>query len=141
MAKKTIRERLDAYVKEKYDIDPEILPFSHEDYEIYRHTETGKWFAVYIVKDRTIFGLDGAGEAEIICVKPKDRFLVDFLMHEPGYLRGYPSSKWNWISMVLDGTVPIEDITRWLDESYQVTMTKAGNKKTPLPKRKTSTKR
>ena len=34
MAKKTIRERLDAYVKEKYDIDPEILPFSHEDYEI-----------------------------------------------------------------------------------------------------------
>ena len=141
MAKKTIRERLDAYVKEKYDIDPEILPFSHEDYEIYRHTETGKWFAVYIVKDRTIFGLDGAGEAEIICVKPKDRFLVDFLMHEPGYLRGYPSSKWNWISMVLDGTVLIEDITRWLDESYQVTMTKAGNKKTPLPKRKTSTKR
>ena len=138
MAKKTIRERLDAYVKEKYDIDPEILPFSHEDYEIYRHTETGKWFAVYIVKDRTIFGLDGAGEAEIICVKPKDRFLVDFLMHEPGYLRGYPSSKWNWISMVLDGTVPIEDITRWLDESYQVTMAKAGNKKTPLPKRKTS---
>ena len=141
MAKKTIRERLDAYVKEKYDIDPEILPFSHEDYEIYRHTETGKWFAVYIVKDCTIFGLDGAGEAEIICVKPKDRFLVDFLMHEPGYLRGYPSSKWNWISMVLDGTVLIEDITRWLDESYQVTMTKAGNKKTPLTKRKTSTKR
>ena len=40
----TIRERLDAYTKEKYGIDPEILPFSREDYEIYRHEDTGKWF-------------------------------------------------------------------------------------------------
>ena len=34
MEHRTIRERLDAYTKEKYGIDPEILPFSHEDYEI-----------------------------------------------------------------------------------------------------------
>lgn len=135
MVMKTIRERIDAYTKEKYGIDPEILPFSHEDYEIYRHTETGKWFAVFIVKKRSAFGLDGDGIAEILSVKPKDRFFADFLMQEPGYLRGYPSSKWNWVSMLLDGTVPFEDICRWLDESYQATRSKAGNIKTPLPKR------
>ena len=60
--KKTIRERIDSYIKDKYDIDPEILPFSHEDYEIYRHADTGKWFAVFIVKDRSAFGLDGNGK-------------------------------------------------------------------------------
>lgn len=38
----TIREQLDAYVKVKYGIDPEILPFSKEDYGVYRHPETGK---------------------------------------------------------------------------------------------------
>ena len=27
--KKTIRERIDSYIKDKYDIDPEILPFVH----------------------------------------------------------------------------------------------------------------
>ena len=53
MDNKTLRERLDAYTKEKYGIDPEILPFSRENYDIYRHTETGKWFAVFIVKDRS----------------------------------------------------------------------------------------
>ncbi len=138
MDAKTIRERIDAYTKEKYDIDPEILPFSHEDYEIYRHTETGKWFAVFIVKERRVFGLAGDGSAEILCVKCKDKLLADFLMQQQGYLRGYPSSKWNWVSMVLDGTVPFEDICRWLDESYQATRTKAGNLKTPLPKRESS---
>ncbi len=42
--KKTIRERIDSYIKDKNDIDPEILPFSHEDYEIYRHADTGSAF-------------------------------------------------------------------------------------------------
>ena len=82
--------------------------------------------------------MDGDGPAEILCVKPKDRFFADFLTQQPGYLRGYPSSKWNWVSMALDGTVPFEDICRWLDESYQVTKSKAGNLKTPLPKRESS---
>ncbi|MBR6050504.1 MAG: MmcQ/YjbR family DNA-binding protein [Clostridia bacterium] len=138
MVTKTIRERIDAYTKEKYGIDPEILPFSHEEYEIYRHTENGKWFAVFIVKERSAFGLEGDGTAEIICVKIKDPFFADILMQQPGYLRGYPSSKWNWVSMVLDGTVPFEDICRWLDESYLATRTKAGNLKTPLLKRESS---
>lgn len=135
MNNQTIRERLDAYTKEKYGIDPEILPFSHENYEIYRHVENGKWFAVFIVKERSAFGLDGDGEAEILCVKPKDKFFAEFMMQQPGYLWGYPSSKWNWVSMVLDGTVPFEDICRWLDESYAATKSKSKNLKTPLPKR------
>ena len=32
------REQLDAYVKQKYGVMSELLPFSHEDYSIYRHT-------------------------------------------------------------------------------------------------------
>lgn len=138
METKTIRKRIDSYAKEKYDIDPEILPFSYEVYEIYRHTETGKWFAVFITKECSEFGIDGNGKTEILCIKPKDRFFADFLMQQPGFLRGYPSSSWNWVSVVIDGTVPFEDICRLLDESYQATKSKASNLKTPLPKRKSS---
>lgn len=116
-----IRERLDAYTKEKYGIDPEMLPFSKEQYEIYRHTDTGKWFAVFVVKDRKEFGLQGEGRAEIVCVKIRDRVFADYLMSQPGYLRGYPSPKWNWVSVILDGTVADEDICRWLDESFDAT--------------------
>ena len=132
MKNKSIRKRLDAYVREVYGIEPEILPFSHAEYEIYRHTESGKWFAVFIVKERESFGLPGEGPVEVLCVKPKDPLLADFWMQEPGYLRGYPSKKWNWLTMVLDGTVPYEDICCLLDESYRATKSKAKNKKTPL---------
>lgn len=135
MNENTIRESLDAYTKENYGIDPEILPFSHEDYEIYRHMETGKWFAVFIVKDRYVFGLKGEGKAEIICVKIKDPIYAEYLMDQPGYLRGYPSKNWNWVSVILDGIVPFDDIRRLLDESYEATISKTKNKKTRLAKR------
>ncbi len=135
MEDRLIRAKLDEYTKEKYGIDPEILPFSHEDYEIYRHPDTGRWFAVFVVKDRSVFGLPGAGKAEIMCVRSGDPLLADSLMDQPGYLRGYPSRKWNWLSVVLDGTVPFEDICPLLDGSYNATKTKTKNLRTPLAKR------
>ena len=131
------REQLDAYVKQKYGVVPELLPFSHEDYSIYRHTRTGRWFAVFIVKERREFGLPGGGSAEIVCFKIRDNMLADVLTQQPGYLRGYPSRKWNWLSAVMDGTVPLEDICRWLDESYEATKSKTKNKRIPLARKQT----
>lgn len=130
-----IRDMLDTYVKEKYQIEPEILPFSHENYEIYRHTDTGKWFAVFIVKPRQAFGLKGDGDAEIVSFRIRDAMLRDMLAQQPGYLRGYPSNRWNWTSAVLDGTVPLDDICRWIDESYKATATKTKNQNVPLPRK------
>ena len=126
------REQLDAYVKQKYGVVPELLPFSHEDYSIYRHTRTDRWFAVFIVKERREFGLPGNGDAEIVCFKIRDNMLADVLARQPGYLRGYPSRKWKWLSAILDDTVPLEDICRRLDESYDATKSKTRNKKIPL---------
>ena len=96
------REQLDAYVKQKYGVVSELLPFSHEDYSIYRHTRTGRGFAVFIVKERREFGLPGNGDAEIVCFKIRDNMLADVLAQQPGYLRGYPSRKWNFTKFVID---------------------------------------
>lgn len=131
----SIRKQIDLYVKEKYGITPEILPFAHEKYEIYRHTESGRWFSVFIEKQRSEFGLEGKGEVEVICVKPRDSEYANFLMSEKGYLRGFPSKGWNWLSIILDGTVSIEDIYSFIDESYFSTKGKTKNKKTPLAKK------
>ena len=129
-----LREKLDAYVKEKYQIEPEILPFSHENYEIYRHTDTGKWFAVFIVKPRRAFGLEGDGDAEIVSFRIRDAMLRDMVAQQPGYLWGYQAADGTDIRRA-DGTVPFEDICRWIDESFKATGTKTKNLKTPLPKK------
>ncbi|MBR0391478.1 MAG: MmcQ/YjbR family DNA-binding protein, partial [Oscillospiraceae bacterium] len=118
------------------NIESEQLPFNHEDYAIFRHTDSGKWFAVFIAKTRSEFGLAGEGEAEIVSLKIRDPLLADMLIQQEGYLHGYPSVRWNWGSVVLDGTVPVEDICRLMDESYDATISKAQNQKIPLTKRK-----
>ena len=58
---------------------------------------------------------------DIINVKLGDRMLVDMLVQEPGYFYGYHITRSNWISILLDGTVSLEEICRWIDESYGVT--------------------
>lgn len=103
-----IRERLEAYVKATYGVESEQLPFRQEDYAVLRHADTGRWFAVFIVKPKKAFGMDGEGNTEIVSLKIRDPLLTDLLVQQTGYLRGYPSSKWNWVSIILDGTVPLE---------------------------------
>ena len=129
------RERLEAYAKAVYGTESEVLPFKQEDYAVLRHADTGRWFAVFIVKPRKAFGLEGEGSAEIVSLKLRDPLLADMLTQQPGYLRGYPSSRWNWVSVVLDGSVPLEEICRRLDESYKATKAKTKNQKVPLVKR------
>lgn len=136
MNNKTFREQLETYAKAKYKVESEQLPFSREDYAIFRHTDSGKWFAVFIVKSRSEFGLDGDGDTEIVSLKIRDPLLADMLVQQPGYLQGYPSKKWNWISVVLDGTIPFDVICQWLEESYNATMSKEKNQKVALQKRK-----
>lgn len=138
MNNEMLRERLEAYARKKYGVEPEQLPFKHEDYAVLRHSDNGKWFAVFIVKSRSQFGLDGDGDAQIVSLKIDDPPLADSLVQQPGYLRGYPSVAWNWVSIVLDGTVSFEEICQWLDDSYDATSSKPGNQKVVLEKRRTS---
>lgn len=58
-------------------------------------------------------------------MKIRDPLLADFLARQKGFLRGYHISKGNWISILLDGTVPLEEVCHWLDESYLATASKA----------------
>ncbi len=135
MKGKTIRERVEAYARQHFKAVPEQLPFNRQDYAVLRHQDTGRWYAVFIVKPRSILGLDGEGDAAIISLKIRNPNDADMLLQKPGYLPGFPSSKWNWVSIVLDGTVPFRDICHWLSESFSATTGKIKNQKVPLLKR------
>ncbi len=79
-------------------------------------------------------GLDGTERVDIINVKMGDPLLADMLSQQTGYFHGYHISRGNWISILLDGTVPFEDICRWIDESFLVTASKQKKQKMRQPK-------
>ena len=128
----TLRERIEAYAREEYGIEPEQLPFNHEDYAVLRHPDNGKWFAVFFVKPRAVLGLPGEGDAEVASFKVRDRRFMARLSKRPGFLGGYPSPRWNWLSAVLDGTIPFRDIRACLADSYSSTLHQPPNMRVVL---------
>ena len=129
-----MREQLFAYVKKKYKAAPEHLWSRYPDYAIFRHADNKKWFGLVMNIRRKNLGLDGEDVVDILNVKLPDPRLVDLLVQEPGYFRGYHISRGNWVSILLDGTVPFEDVCRWLAESYVTTASRETKQKHRPPK-------
>ena len=131
---KELRDALIAYVKRKYKAQPEHLWMRYPDYVVFRHANNEKWFGIVMDVPRSKLGLDGDEAVDILNVKLGDPLLADLLMQQEGYFRGYHINRGNWISILLDGSVPMEDVCRWLDESYLVTASKAKQQKLRPPK-------
>ena len=125
----SFREDLYAYAERKYHCRPEYLWVRYPDYAIFRHADNNKWFGLIMDVPRNKLGGTGEDHVDILNVKMDSPLLVDLLVRQPGYLRGYHISRGNWISILLDGTVPLEEICQRLDESYRNTSPKAKKRK------------
>ena len=130
----TFREQLFDYVKKKYKAEPEHLWMRFPDYAIFRHADNEKWFGIVMDIPRRKLGMDSDEIVDILNVKLSDPLLVDLLIRQPGYFRGYHISRGNWVSILLDGSVPFEDICRWLEESYLTTASSVKKQKLRPPK-------
>ena len=130
----SLKDAVIAYVKEKYGASPENLWMRYPNYAIFRHADNGKWFAIIMRVQRAKLGLPGNDVVDILNVKLSDPFLADLLVQQPGYMRGYHIARGNWISILMDGTVPRKDLCRWVDESYLATASVRQKKKMRPPK-------
>lgn len=129
-----LREKLFEYVKEKYTSTPEYLWSRFPDYAIFRHSDNKKWFGLVMNVRKEKLGLDGEEKVDILNVKLSDPLLVDMLIQQPGYMRGYHISRGNWVSILLDGSVPFDEICGWLNESFMTTASKQKKQKVRPPK-------
>ena len=130
----TIRDQIFNFVKKKYKASPEYLWWRYLDYAIFRHADNQKWFGLVMDLKRKNLGLDGEEIVDVLNVKFSDPLLADLLIQQPAYFRGYHISRGNWVSILLDGTVPFDDICKWLDESYMATASKEKKQKLRPPK-------
>ena len=119
--KQSLRGEVFAYAEKAYGAAPEYLWARFPQYGVLRHKDNGKWFGIVMDVPRAKLGLPGDGRADILNVKTDDPLLTDMLLHRKGFLPGYHFSRGSWISVLLDGTVPPEEICSLLDGSFQAT--------------------
>lgn len=118
------RERIFRYVKKKYGVEPDYPLPTAPSFPVLRHTDNRKWFALIMDVPKEKLGLQGIDRVDIINVKLGDPLLVDLLIHQEGYFKGYHIRGGNWVSILLDGTVPFKDVCRMVDESFLTTASK-----------------
>ena len=119
------RQAVFDYVKDKYGSEIEYLWARYPSYAIFRHNDNNKWYGIVMDIPRVKLGLDGDEKVDILNVKCDDVLLKDMLLQVDGYYPAYHQSKGNWITILLDGSVPLEDICGFIDLSFKATASKA----------------
>ena len=130
----SLREQLSEYITNKTGASPEALWIRYPNYVIFRHEDNRKWFAIIMDIPRNRLGISGEDIVDVLNVKLSDPLLVDLLVRQDGYFRGYHMSRRTWVSILLDGTVPLDEICRWTEESYMATASREKRQRLRPPK-------
>ena len=115
-----MREALIQYVADAYGVEAEY-PFPRDDVScVFRRGDNRKWFGLAMRVPRRTLGLPGEDRVDIVNVKC-DPLLIGSLRARPGFLPAYHMNKENWITILLDGSVPQEDIEALVEMSHALT--------------------
>ncbi len=118
-----LTEGLFDYARTAYGVEPDYPFPTAPDYPVLRHRDTRKWFALFMDVPRNRLGLDGEERVDILNVKC-DPMLGGSLRLEKGYFPAYHMHHESWLTVILDGTVPLDDILPLLDMSFELTAKK-----------------
>ncbi|MBO4243167.1 MAG: MmcQ/YjbR family DNA-binding protein [Clostridiales bacterium] len=115
------REKVFEYIKSQYGEEPDYPWERDNDSAVFRHRENRKWFALVMTVRKSRFGLDSDEPVHAMNLKIDDPLLHDMLIHEEGIYPSYHMNKTHWISVLLDGTVPEDNIFNLIDISFRAT--------------------
>ena len=109
-------------VYEKYGDKP-VFPWDDFSGSVFKNPNNGKWYA--IVMDINIQKVDKkqTGNVEVVNIKLDPEKIQD-LLKEKGFYPAYHMNKKNWISILLNNTVPDSVLLGLLDESHAFTLNK-----------------
>ena len=114
------RDQVYKYVVEKYKSKIEYLWFRYPNYAVFRNQTNNKWYGLIMDIPYNKLGIEKEGIVDVLNVKVADSILKDFLIHQDGIFNGYHIARGNWITILLDGTVNIEEILNLIDESFDL---------------------
>ena len=114
-----LTQRLIEHAAEKYGDEPEYLWKQFPDTAILRRKDSEKWYAIFMSVERKKLGLSGMGRVEVLDVRV-DPVELPLLVDGVRVLPGWHMNKKHWVSVLLDGTVPFDELTEYLEESWHL---------------------
>ena len=107
------------YVDNKYGDKPEFLWDKPPDAAILRRKDSKKWYAIFMKIAAAKLGLHQSDEIEIMNFKAKtdgETHIIDNLTFFPGW----HMNKKHWVTVILNGTVPVSKIIFLVNISYKL---------------------
>ncbi len=122
------RTELREFIKENYNADIDFPWVKYPDYEVFRHHNNKKWFALIMNVPNEKLGLQGKDNLTVANFKC-DPVMIGSLRLEHGFFPAYHMNKENWITAALDGSVSDAKIKMLLNISFELTASKVKNVK------------
>ena len=117
----SVRDELLSRVKSKYGGELEYPWPRFPRYSAVRHSDNQKCYMIFVRVTQSKLGEQGDDIVEVVNLKMSDPLMVDFLAQQEGYYPGARTMLGNWISVSLDGTVPVEEILNLVEISFLAT--------------------
>ena len=108
------------YVRDEYGDELEFLWPKFSRNAIWRNVRNRKWYAALLVVARNKLGQASEEEVEIIDLRFSKGEALDFVATQENVYPGYHMNKQNWITVILDGSMPTEQILELLTQSYEI---------------------
>jgi len=110
--------RIARLIWERYGVKPEFLWERAPEHGVFRNQQNQKWFGIIMYVDRNKI-TRGEGKLDVLAIKihPAAR---EALSGAAGIYPAYHLNKKNWIAVLLDESVPDEEIMHLLAGSYQI---------------------
>lgn len=112
--------RLANFIIQKHGDEPAFVWDKFPGYGLFKNPQNNKWYALIANIDKGKI-TKGKGEVEVLNVK-LDKAKVSELLKKKGFYKAYHMNKDSWISIILDDTVPDEEIVKYIEESHSYTV-------------------
>ena len=114
--------RLAEAIYKKYGDKP-VFPWDDFSGGVFKNPDNGKWYAIVMDINAQKVDKKLTGDVEVVNIKLDPEKIQD-LHKEKGFYPAYHMNKKNWISILLNNTVPDPVLLGLLDESHAFTQSK-----------------
>lgn len=116
------------YVRKTYNDELQHLWEKFPENAVFRRKDTQSWYGALLILSRRKLGFNSDEIVDIIDLRMRPERAAE-MIDGKRYLAGYHMNKQHWFTIVLDGSVPTEEIFQRIDESYDLANKKTTSKR------------